>query len=70
MNPSNEPALIAGGVGALLTVLVAFGVPITADQKVAIIGAVGPLYALGAAFLIRRAVTPNAKLPAPPANPS
>lgn len=63
MNPNDEPALIAGCVGALLVLLTAFGVPITDAQKVAVIGFVGPAYALVAAFWIRNRVSPVPKLP-------
>lgn len=58
----NEPAIIAGAVGSALLAATAFGLPITPDQKVAIIGCVGPFYALGASLWIRHKVTPNAKL--------
>ena len=66
MNPNDEPALIAGVVGAVLTALVAFGVPITAEQRVAVLGLVGPAYALGAALWIRWKSVPTSKLPPPP----
>lgn len=57
----NEPALIAGGVGAVLALLIAFGVPITPEQKLAVLGIVAPAYALFSAFWVRARVAPVAK---------
>lgn len=57
-----EPVLSAAGVTAVVTagiaLLVAFGVPITDAQTVAVIGFVGVLGPIVAAVWARRRVTP------------
>ncbi len=58
---NNEPAVLAGIVGAILTAAIAFGLPITIEQKEAILGIVAPLYALVSAFWVRSKVTPTTK---------
>lgn len=60
-----EPALIAGLIDAILVLLLAFGVPIDPNQKVAIDGVVSALLALGTALVIRTQVTPQKTDPAP-----
>lgn len=42
----NPTALITGAVAAVIALLVAFGLPITTDQKAALLGAIAPLVAL------------------------
>lgn len=60
-----EPAVILGMVGtavaSVLALLVAFFVPITADQQKAILGVVGGVGPLVIALLIRQQVTPEAR---------
>lgn len=55
----NEPALAIGAVQGLLTVLVAFGLPLTEAQIVGVLTFSGALLAL----LTRQLVTPVSKLP-------
>ena len=50
----DEPVLVTTFVGALLSLLVVFGVPISDDQKLAIVGLITALLALFA----RSKVTP------------
>lgn len=57
-----EPALWAGAITAGVDLAIAFGVPITPDQKIAILGVISPVIALIAAFVVRSQVTPTAKL--------
>lgn len=57
-----EPALWAGAITAAVDLAIAFGVPITPDQKIAILGIISPVIALIAAFVVRQNVTPTAKL--------
>lgn len=59
---ANEPVIISAAAGAVVTLGAAFGLPITPDQKVAIISAAVPITLLVGAILTRRAVTPNAKV--------
>ena len=54
----NEPVLVSTLVGAVVSLLVAFGVDISADQKTAVIGCVAAALALFA----RSQVTPNDKV--------
>jgi hypothetical protein len=61
-----EPALWVGLVEAVIVLLVAFGVPITADEKAAVIGLVSAVLAVVGAFITRSQVTPVAKLDNPP----
>lgn len=58
---ANEPALITGFVTAVLAALIAFGVPITPEQKVALAGLAVPVVAIVGAFITRATVTPVAK---------
>ncbi len=51
---SNEPVLVTTLIGAVIALLVAFGLNVTDDQKVAIIGVVAAVLALFA----RSKVTP------------
>jgi hypothetical protein len=51
---------IVAGATAVLALLVAFGVPLTEDQKVAILGLVGVLAPVIVALVTRGKVTPNA----------
>lgn len=50
----DEPALVAGLLQAVLTLLLVFGVPLTDAQVAAILG----LSAAALAFVVRRRVTP------------
>ena len=68
MNPQSEPvrlgALIIGAIGAILALLVAFGVDMSADQQTAILGVTAAIIALASAIgvgeWVRRRVTPLA----------
>lgn len=68
MNPQTEPvrlgALIIGAIGAILALLVAFGVDLSADQQTAILGVTAAVIALASAIgvgeWVRRRVTPLA----------
>jgi hypothetical protein len=51
---------IVAAATAVLALLVAFGVPLTEDQKVAILGLVGVLAPVIVALVTRGKVTPNA----------
>ena len=51
---------IVAGATAIVALLVAFGVPLTEDQKVAILGLVGVLAPVIVALVTRGKVTPNA----------
>lgn len=68
-----EPALIAGLIDAVLVLLLAFGVPIDPNQKVAIDGVVSAALALATGLVIRTQVAPaqktdSAPVPAPKSN--
>lgn len=58
----NEPAITIGGisaaVGAVIALCVAFGVPLTEDQQIAILGVVAALGPIIAAVITRRFVSP------------
>ena len=58
----NEPLITVGGItaaaAALLTCLVAFGVPLSDGQQTALIGLVGVLAPLAVAIFARSRVTP------------
>jgi hypothetical protein len=54
-----EPSLWVGLVTAVIILLVAFGVPITDDQKVAILGVVSAVLVIVGAFITRSQVTPT-----------
>lgn len=66
MNPAYEPVLAAGAlagiVGAVLVLLVSFGVRVTEDQQKAILAVVTLLAPIIAAWVARSKVTPMAKL--------
>ncbi|MCH8613489.1 hypothetical protein [Arsenicicoccus dermatophilus] len=59
-NIKAEPALVTQTIGAVLTLLVAFRVPVTEDQRAAILGVGMVLVGL----VIRAQVTPAAKVAA------
>lgn len=59
-----EPAMIIGFVTALLTLFVAFGVPVTTEQQESIKTFVTALLPIVGAVVIRSQVTPNAKVEA------
>lgn len=58
----NEPAAITGAVVAAITLAVAFGVPISSDQRSAIVGIVGAVLSLLGAGVVRSQVTPTRKV--------
>ena len=53
-----EPALIIGFIGALLSLAIAFGVPITDDQTKSIIAFVTAAIPFVGAIITRQNVTP------------
>ena len=57
----SEPAVITGLVVAVITLVVAFGIPISDDQRSAIVGLVGAVLAILGAGVVRSQVTPLAK---------
>ena len=59
-----EPALVTGAVSAILVLVTAFGLPLTEDQKAAILGTIVPVLVLVQALVTRGQVTPNAKVDA------
>lgn len=67
---NTEPAITIGAittaVGTAITLAVAFGVPVTADEKEAILGFCAAVLPIVAAFLIRGKVSPVAAAPQVP----
>ena len=59
-----EPALVTGAVSAILVLVTAFGLPLSEDQKAAILGSIVPVLVLVQALVTRGQVTPNAKVEA------
>ena len=59
-----EPALVTGAVSAVLVLVTAFGLPLTEDQKAAVLGSVVPVLVLVQALVTRGQVTPNVKVSA------
>ena len=57
-----EPALVTGAVSAILVLVTAFGLPLTEDQKAAVLGSIVPVLVLVQALVTRGQVTPNAKV--------
>ena len=57
-----EPALVTGAVSAILVLVAAFGLPLSEDQKAAILGSIVPVLVLVQALVTRGQVTPNAKV--------
>lgn len=55
---NTEPALIVGAIEAGMVLAVAFGVPISPDQRAAVIGFAGAVIALVGSVIIRANVTP------------
>lgn len=55
----SEPALLVGLVVAVVALVVAFGVPVSDDQKVAITGIVTAVLALAGGGAVRAQVTPT-----------
>lgn len=53
-------ALIYGAVAAVLTLIVAFGAPVSEDQKWAILAAIAPVVAIVQAIITRTSTTDNA----------
>lgn len=61
-----EPAIWLGIVQAVLVLLIAFGMPISNDQKVAIVGVAGAVLALVGSVIVRSRVSPAANVVMPP----
>ena len=59
-----EPALVTGAVSAILILVTAFGLPLSEDQKAAVLGSIVPVLVLVQALVTRGQVTPNAKVDA------
>src|SRR5699024_10895655 len=57
----NEPVILTDVVTAVVALAVAFGVPVSADQKAAIIGVVVAVVALAGGAVARKQVTPDRK---------
>ena len=57
-----EPALVTGAVSAILVLVTAFGLPLTEDQKAAVLGSIVPVLVLVQALVTRGQVTPNVKV--------
>ena len=57
-----EPALVTGAVSAILVLVTAFGLPLTEDQKAAVLGSIVPVLVLVQALVTRGQVTPLAKV--------
>ena len=57
-----EPALVTGAVSAILVLVTAFGLPLSEDQKAAVLGSIVPVLVLVQALVTRAQVTPNAKV--------
>lgn len=55
-----EPALWVALVTAVVDLAIAFGAPISMDQKAAIVGAVSAVLAVVGGFVVRSQVTPVA----------
>lgn len=60
--PSVVIGLVTTAVAAVLALLVAFGIDVTAEQQVAILGVIAGVGPLLAGILIRRKVTPDARV--------
>lgn len=63
MTKNTEPAITIGGVSAgiaaIIALLVAFGIPITEDQQIAILGVVAAVGPIVTAIITRRFVVPT-----------
>ena len=59
-----EPALVTGAVSAILVLVTAFGLPLSEDQKAAVLGSIVPVLVLVQALVTRGQVTPNTKVDA------
>lgn len=57
-----EPALVTGAVSAILVLVTAFGLPLSEDQKAAVLGTIVPVLVLVQALVTRGQVTPNVKV--------
>lgn len=60
---NTEPALIMGAIEALIVLAIAFGAPVTADQKTAIVTAASALVMVIGSLVVREHVTPVAAVP-------
>ena len=57
-----EPALVTGAVSAVLVLVTAFGLPLSEDQKAAVLGTIVPVLVLVQALVTRAQVVPVAKV--------
>lgn len=53
-----EPAVVTGLVVAVLNLVVAFGLPLTGEQREAIVALTSTLLVVVGAFVVRQRVTP------------
>jgi hypothetical protein len=60
---ADEPALWIGVTEAVIVLLVAFGVPISAEQKAAVLGVVSAVLAVVGAIVTRSQVSPASTTP-------
>ena len=57
-----EPAMVIGLVTAVLALVVSFGIPVSQDQRDAIVGVVSAVLILLGAVVVRANVYPAAKI--------
>ena len=57
-----EPAMVIGLVTAVLALVVSFGIPVSQDQRDAIVGVVSAVLILIGAVVVRANVYPAAKI--------
>jgi membrane associated rhomboid family serine protease len=55
---ANQPALVVGFIAAIIALLTAFGLSLNDEQTAAILGVVGAIGAILAAWIVRSQVTP------------
>lgn len=60
-----EPAVITGVLVSLLNLLIVFGVPLTGDQKEALVAFATTVLVLAGALLVRSQVSPTPQKPKP-----
>ena len=59
---SHEPALWVGGLTAAIDLAIAFGAPISPDQRIAVLGFGAAIVAIVGAVIVRQNVVPLAKI--------
>lgn len=59
----DEPVMWIAVITAILDVVVAYGAPVTVDQKTALVGLITAVIPIVAGLVARQQVTPVAKLP-------